>query len=86
MSVEKLRFLKMAAAFAFAIMLATGSPAQTFSTVASFDVANGANPQSSLIQATDGNFYGTAVAGGANQGCGSAFACGTVFIITPTGR
>jgi uncharacterized repeat protein (TIGR03803 family) len=84
--VEKLRLLKVVGiVLAFSIASAMGLPAQTFTTVVSFDVTNGANPQSSLIQATDGNFYGTVVAGGASQGCGSAFGCGAVFKITPTG-
>ncbi len=73
------------AAVAFSIATAIGLSAQTFTQIASFDVANGASPQSALIQATDGNFYGTAAAGGPNQGCGSSFGCGTVFAVTPTG-
>jgi len=40
---------------------------------------DGANPIAGLIQATDGNFYGTATQGGANGG-------GTVFKITPSGK
>jgi uncharacterized repeat protein (TIGR03803 family) len=36
-------------------------------------------PTAGLIQATNGNFYGTTYYGGANNG-------GTVFEITPTGR
>ncbi|MGB6486433.1 MAG: choice-of-anchor tandem repeat GloVer-containing protein [Steroidobacteraceae bacterium] len=44
--------------------------------------ADGANPYGALIQASDGNFYGTTGSGGmANCGVG----CGTVFKITPTG-
>jgi uncharacterized repeat protein (TIGR03803 family) len=44
----------------------------------SFDTADGAYPHAELIQASDGNFYGTTEAGGANGG-------GTVFQITPAG-
>src|ERR1039458_9489584 len=40
---------------------------------------DGANPVAGLVQATDGNFYGTTVYGGANGGYG------TVFKITPSG-
>ena len=40
---------------------------------------DGANPFAALVQATDGNFYGTTYCGGAN---GSD---GTVFKITPSG-
>jgi uncharacterized repeat protein (TIGR03803 family) len=39
---------------------------------------DGINPQGALIQATDGNFYGTTIYGGAGQS-------GTVFRVTPTG-
>ncbi|HXM41853.1 MAG TPA: choice-of-anchor tandem repeat GloVer-containing protein [Bryobacteraceae bacterium] len=44
----------------------------------SFDSADGANPESALIQATDGYLYGTTTAGGANND-------GTVYKITPQG-
>ena len=40
---------------------------------------DGAAPSAGLVQATDGNFYGTTVGGGANGGYG------TVFKITPSG-
>lgn len=66
-------------------LAASASHAQTFATLMSFDVANGANPQSALVQGTDGNLYGTTSGGGANQGCGSVYGCGTVFNITLTG-
>ena len=39
---------------------------------------NGANPSAALVQATDGNFYGTTSTGGDYSG-------GTVFKITPAG-
>jgi uncharacterized repeat protein (TIGR03803 family) len=44
----------------------------------SFDSTDGAHPSAGLIQASDGNFYGTTEAGGANGG-------GTVFQITAAG-
>ena len=54
-------------------------PAQTFTTLYSFDRIDGAYPQAALVQGTDGNFYGTTeTPGGANGG-------GTVFKITPGG-
>ena len=57
-------------------------PAQTFTTLVSFDGTNGANPQAPVIQGTDGNFYGTTSAGGAN-GWPSNY--GTAFKVTPSG-
>ncbi|MGA7573163.1 MAG: choice-of-anchor tandem repeat GloVer-containing protein [Terriglobales bacterium] len=43
-------------------------------------VKNGGNPYGGLLQATDGNFYGTTSTGGANsQG-------GTIFSMTPAGK
>ncbi len=72
-------------ALALAIILvlavfATGSAqAQTFTTLASFDLTNGAHPYyMSLVQGADGNFYGPTTEGGANGD-------GTLFRITPSG-
>jgi uncharacterized repeat protein (TIGR03803 family) len=50
--------------------------------------ADGSTPFEALIQATDGNFYGTTFAGGANGTCTSFgfVGCGTIFKITPSGR
>src|SRR5580658_1097087 len=57
---------------------AAGSPAQTFTTLASFNGTNGANPAvMSLVQSIDGNLYGTTSAGGTGYG--------TVFKIAPGG-
>jgi len=62
-----------------ALFAAIALPAQTFTSVMSFDGTNGANPYYvSLIQGLDGNFYGTTNGGGANT-------YGTVFKITPEG-
>jgi uncharacterized repeat protein (TIGR03803 family) len=50
--------------------------------------ADGSSPQGVLIQATDGNFYGTTKNGGF-PGCLSdtqALGCGTIFRITPAGE
>jgi uncharacterized repeat protein (TIGR03803 family) len=53
-------------------------PAQTFTTLHSFDGTDGYFPQVALVQGIDGNLYGTVTNGGANSG-------GTVFKITPSG-
>ena len=70
---------------AYALLLlcavtAIASPAQTFTSLFSFDGTDGAYPQAGLVQATNGDLYGTTYAGGAN---GSGW--GTVFKITPSG-
>jgi uncharacterized repeat protein (TIGR03803 family) len=61
--------------------------AGVLTTLASLDGTNGTDPAfGSLIQATNGDFYGTTIAGGANVGCGSSRGCGTVFRMTPGGK
>jgi uncharacterized repeat protein (TIGR03803 family) len=45
---------------------------------------DGQYPVGGLVQATDGNFYGTTSQGGIIGSC-SNYGCGTVFKITPTG-
>ena len=62
--------------------------AQTFTTLHEFDGTDGSNPYAGLIQATDGNLYGTTSEGGANNkiSCnGDNVVCGTFFKITPSG-
>jgi uncharacterized repeat protein (TIGR03803 family) len=56
------------------------SPAGVESVLHSFggSATDGSNPQAALIQASDGNFYGTT-----NQG--GVYGFGTVFMITPAG-
>jgi uncharacterized repeat protein (TIGR03803 family) len=51
---------------------------QGLTTLWSFDGTNGAGPDAALVQATDGNFYGTTSGGGANGD-------GTIFKINQTG-
>ena len=53
------------------------TPAGAVTTLHSFNVSDGASP-AGVIQAADGNFYGTTEGGGANN-------YGTVFKITSTG-
>jgi uncharacterized repeat protein (TIGR03803 family) len=66
------------AAFVLCAATATVLPAQTFTSLFSFDGTDGVGAWGTLIQATDGNFYGTTVAGG-------TFNSGTVFKITRDG-
>jgi uncharacterized repeat protein (TIGR03803 family) len=63
----------------FCAATAIASRAQTFTTLVNFDGANGVQPMSmTLIQGTDGNFYGTTYEGG-------AYGMGTVFKVTAEG-
>jgi uncharacterized repeat protein (TIGR03803 family) len=55
------------------------TPSGTLTTLHSFDGADGESPDAGLVQATNGNFYGTTEYGGANH------YYGTVFKITPSG-
>jgi len=47
-----------------------------FSSLVTFDGTNGGNPVGPLVQARDGNFYGTAPLGGTSNN-------GTVFVVSP---
>ncbi|MGA8028901.1 MAG: choice-of-anchor tandem repeat GloVer-containing protein, partial [Bryobacteraceae bacterium] len=55
----------------------------SFTSLFSFDGTDGESPRGALVQATNGNFYGTTVEGGASGNC--ADGCGTVFKIAPGG-
>ena len=56
--------------------------AGALTTLYSFDGADGLEPYAGLVQATDGNLYGTTRNGGAY--CPPR-GCGTIFRITPSG-
>ncbi|MGA2742069.1 MAG: choice-of-anchor tandem repeat GloVer-containing protein [Bryobacteraceae bacterium] len=60
--------------------LTTALPAQTYTRLHSFNSHYGANPAAGLVQALNGDLYGTTVNGGAS---GNPY--GTLFRITPAG-
>jgi len=66
------------------------TPAGKLTTLYSFcaqpNCADGSEPWAGLVQATDGNFYGTTLTGGVNSSSDCLYGgCGTVFRITPGG-
>jgi uncharacterized repeat protein (TIGR03803 family) len=65
------------------------TPSGTLTTLYSFcsqsGCTDGVVPGIGLVQATDGNLYGTTSSGGANMTDYFASRCGTVFKITPSG-
>jgi uncharacterized repeat protein (TIGR03803 family) len=62
-----------------------GSLTTLYSFCSQSNCTDGAYPHAPLIQAVDGNFYGTTAAGGANENTLCEDACGTAFKITPKG-
>jgi uncharacterized repeat protein (TIGR03803 family) len=58
--------------------IAIALPAQTFTTLHSFDHTDGQYPEAGLVLSTNGKLYGTTYDGGVNND-------GTVFKITPSG-
>jgi uncharacterized repeat protein (TIGR03803 family) len=74
------RGIRPCALFFLCVTSALHLPAQTFTTLHNFGYADGAYPNSTLVQDTDGNFYGVTGNGGTNPAN-----AGTVFKITPSG-
>jgi uncharacterized repeat protein (TIGR03803 family) len=66
------------------VATAIAAPAQSLTTLFSFDGIDGSNPSARLIQATDGSLYGTTSLGGVSTNCGT-YGCGTIFRITLDG-
>jgi uncharacterized repeat protein (TIGR03803 family) len=64
---------------------AIAAPAQTFTSLVSFDKTDGANPYTGLVQGRDGNYYGMTTNGGINSPACYGAGCGTIFKITPAG-
>jgi len=73
-------FYAAVAVAAITFSLAVRAEAQTFTSLANFTGGNGADPfYGSLVQATNGNYYGTTHQGGKYSG-------GDVFEVTPAGK
>jgi uncharacterized repeat protein (TIGR03803 family) len=77
--------LALAAVLALAVITTQAAQAQTFTTLHSFDGTDGASPYAALVQATNGDFYGTTSYGGANGTECFGIGCGTVFKMTSGG-
>jgi uncharacterized repeat protein (TIGR03803 family) len=71
-------WMRACALFLLWATMAIALPAQTFKSLHSFDEPDGAAPRAGLVQATNGNFYGTTVSSG-------TYGFGTVFEITTSG-
>ena len=69
---------------ASSVVMGAMSPAQTFTTLASFHGNDGTYPSSALVQGFDGSIYGTTEHGGPFENCQSG--CGTVFRVTRDGE
>ena len=64
-------------------MTPTGTITYLYSFCALSNCADGSSPIDPLVQASNGNFYGTTTTGG---NCPPYNSCGTIFEITPTGK
>jgi uncharacterized repeat protein (TIGR03803 family) len=64
---------------------AAGALTTLYNFCAQTNCTDGAAPNAALVQASDGNFYGTTLYGGGNKNCGYG-SCGTAFRMTPGGE
>lgn len=73
--------MKVSLAYFYVLCAATAVtlPAETFAILHTFDGTDGSGPEAALIQASDGDFYGSTSNGGSAR-------LGTIFRITPPGR
>jgi uncharacterized repeat protein (TIGR03803 family) len=71
--------LALAVVLVLTVVVSKSAQAQTLKVLHSFDGTHGANPYAGLVQATNGDLYGTTEDGG-------AVGAGTVFKITPAGK
>jgi uncharacterized repeat protein (TIGR03803 family) len=72
-------------AFLLCVMAAIALPAQTFTTLVTFEGSNGSSPEyGSLIQGHGGRLFGTTYNGGSPE-CPPPYGCGIVFSITRDG-
>jgi uncharacterized repeat protein (TIGR03803 family) len=65
---------------------AAGKLTTLYTFCSQFPCDEGYAPNGLLVQATNGNFYGTTVFGGSSDYCPNQSGCGTVFEITPAGK
>jgi uncharacterized repeat protein (TIGR03803 family) len=70
-------------AYNYGTVFAMTPSSGTVTALHSFDSTDGFYPTDSLVQATDGNLYGTTGAGGTSTACNAG--CGTIFKITTGG-
>ena len=70
---------------AFCLAVTAVSPAQVFRSLVNFNGSQGAGALSSLIQGSDGNFYGTTLSGGSSNCTYYYNGCGVIFRMTPAG-
>lgn len=76
-------FCKKAVFALWLLFAAAVSPAQTFTNLFDFNFVDGMAPNTTLLQATDGNLYGYTIGGGINVCPGG---CGTLFKLDPQGN